>query len=57
MPQDDNETRPSLEGVAGLVDTLAQLRADLAEEDAELHAQRIAVIDETLATFREQGGR
>lgn len=36
------------EGVDAL-DTLEKLRADLAEDDANLHAQRIAVLDTNIA--------
>jgi hypothetical protein len=35
-----------------MFDTLEKLRADLVEEDADRHAQRIAVIDLTLAQAR-----
>ena len=38
-----------------MADTLVKLRADLAEEDAEIHAQRIAVIDDTLARASIEG--
>lgn len=39
-------TAPELyEANAEVLDTLIQLRADLVEENAALHAQRIAVID------------
>jgi hypothetical protein len=37
------------ETLADMRDTLEKLREDLAEEDADRHAQRIAVIDLTLS--------
>jgi hypothetical protein len=41
-------------GIETLLETLTLLRADLAEDDAERHAQRIAVIDAALTMHRSR---